>query len=282
MKCLNLGCGSRIHPAWTNLDLSPAGQGVIVHDLRRSIPFSGAFFDVVYCSHLLEHFSKADAKSLMKECYRVLRSGGILRVAVPDLEKIVRDYLRALELARAGSEEGAANYEWMMIELYDQAVRTHSGGEMLAYFRRKDIPNRAFVIDRCGSEAKSWMEGKDQDQGRGVPGSIQKVSVREAFQQIVRLLISRTRERLIEILLGNAYTAFQIGRFREGGEVHQWMYDEYSLGLLLKNCGFEGLIRRTPTESYIPEWADFHLDTGPDRTIHKPDSLFLEGLKPKR
>lgn len=95
MKLLNLGCGSRFHPAWVNIDTAPAEPSVVAHDLREGIPFPDAEFDAVYHSHVLEHFPKRSAGPFLAECLRVLRPGGILRVAVPDLERIARGYLEA-------------------------------------------------------------------------------------------------------------------------------------------------------------------------------------------
>jgi hypothetical protein len=73
--------------------------------------------------------------------------------------------------------------------------------------------------------------------------------------------------------------ALQIGRFRQSGEVHQWMYDSYSLSILLRNCGLEKIVNRTASESYIHDWGDFNLDTEPDGSIYKPDSLYMEAVK---
>jgi len=58
------------------------------------------------------------------------------------------------------------------------------------------------------------------------------------------------------------------------------MYDRYSLRLLLQRCGFTEITQRTATESGIPAWTSFHLDTAPDSTVYKPDSLYMEAIKP--
>jgi hypothetical protein len=83
----------------------------------------------------------------------------------------------------------------------------------------------------------------------------------------------------IEILLGKEYSVLQMGRFRQSGEVHQWMYDRYSLALLLEKCGLEKIVQRTATESCIPDWGNWNLDTEPDGTLYKPDSLYMEAIK---
>jgi ubiquinone/menaquinone biosynthesis C-methylase UbiE len=92
MRCLNLGCGSRFHPTWTNLDAISSNAAVRACDLNKGIPFPDNSFQVVYHSHVLEHFPKDKAFELMQECRRVLETGGVIRVAVPDLEQIVRMY----------------------------------------------------------------------------------------------------------------------------------------------------------------------------------------------
>src|SRR5580704_992300 len=85
MRALNLGCGDRFHPNWENLDFVPVDRTVKAHDLRRGIPYPDGCFDVVYHSHVLEHFSKVEAPQFLRECFRVLAPSGIIRVVVPDL-----------------------------------------------------------------------------------------------------------------------------------------------------------------------------------------------------
>ena len=136
MKLLNIGCGTRFHKDWINIDKFSHSKDVIPYDLKKGIPFPDHYFDVVYHSNLLEHFSKAGAFFLLKECLRVLTSGGIIRVAVPDLEEIARIYLESLEQSRKGSKEWEYNYEWILLEMYDQVARNKSGGEMLNYFSK--------------------------------------------------------------------------------------------------------------------------------------------------
>jgi hypothetical protein len=88
-------------------------------------------------------------------------------------------------------------------------------------------------------------------------------------------------ERLKAKLLGTEdYRALQIGKFRSQGEIHQWMYDRYSLARLLEQSGFSDAAQKTAFDSAIDNWKEFFLDAGPDGTVHKPDSLFMEAHKP--
>src|SRR5688500_5234468 len=87
---VNLGCGQRYHTDWTNIDVAPQGPGILKHDLSRNIPLPNESCAVVYHSAVLEHMRRSDALRFLKECWRILSPGGILRVAVPDLEKLCR------------------------------------------------------------------------------------------------------------------------------------------------------------------------------------------------
>jgi predicted SAM-dependent methyltransferase len=286
---LNLGCGLRFHPAWTNVDFVAADPSVIAHDLRKGVPFGDEQFDVVYHSHLLEHFPKGDAELFLKECRRVLKPGGLIRVAVPDLERAARVYLQALEAAEGGDAASRHDYDWMMLELYDQTVRERSGGEMAAYLLREEIPNKEFVIGRVGVEAERIIESA-RPSGEFVPAPQPPsrpplgVIVRRLYRFVRRPSFRREsgagrRESSIRRLLGDEYELLQLGRFRRGGEVHLWMYDRHSLARALGGAGFREPRVVGAAESRIPGWADYHLDTEPDGTTYKPDSLFMEAVK---
>jgi SAM-dependent methyltransferase len=277
MKYLNLGCGRRFHRAWTNVDFVSEDPQVIPHDLRKGIPFPDGSFEVVYHSHVLEHFSKPEAAFFLKECRRVLRPGGIVRVVVPDLEEIAKQYLALVEQGRVDSPQWVADYEWILLEMYDQTVRDRAGGGWWDYLSQEHIPNEAFVLARCGAEARAVIEAARQRRSNGarVSGGFDKTSAGGAASSLKR----RLRERVIKQLLGDEYRALETGRFRQSGEVHQWMYDRWSLRLLLQANGYERIEQRTAGVSYVPEWAGFHLDTEPDGTVYKPDSLFMEGIK---
>ena len=153
-RLLNFGCGEITHPAWTNLDASPVSPDVIAHDLRRRFPFADGTFDAVYGSHVLEHLEPAAAEKLLEDCFRILRPRGIVRIAVPDLESIVRLYASSLQGVLKGDQESEMRYDWLMLELYDQAVRKVSGGNMAVYMADKaDRKRSRFISERIGCEA---------------------------------------------------------------------------------------------------------------------------------
>ena len=118
---LHLGCGSHAVSGWVNVDgswsariakhpwltralrmlpIAPAGllqqtwsREILVHDVRKRLPFADASFDAIYASHLLEHLYLKEAEGLLADGYRLLRPGGVIRLVVPDLRTIVSRYI---------------------------------------------------------------------------------------------------------------------------------------------------------------------------------------------
>lgn len=109
---INIGCGTAVAEGWWNVDNSPTivlsrlkigkrllgvpdwPSNVHRHDVLKGLPFADGTVSCIYSSHTFEHFTFEQSLSLARECWRVLRPGGVLRIAVPDLELIIRDYQR--------------------------------------------------------------------------------------------------------------------------------------------------------------------------------------------
>ena len=272
MKYLNIGCGSyySTENTWTNLDFVSRDKHVIAHNLLKGIPFNDNSFDFVYHSHVLEHFSKQDGEKLIYECFRVLKPGGVLRVAVPDLEWIAKKYIFWLEkgVENPNDEILRANYNWMLIEMYDQTVRNSSGGEMAKYIFQEKIINEDFVYERIGEEGKELRNNYLQQRSQ-VPAA--KLTLKRIVSGIFHKLIN-----IAKLKKGSIYE--QIGRFRLGGEIHQWMYDRYSLTDLLTKSGFVQIIKTTAFDSYLTDWGKYNFDIV-QGSVRKPDSLFIEARK---
>jgi SAM-dependent methyltransferase len=284
MRYLNIGCGSRYHPAWTNLDIAPRGPGVLAHDASRGLPFADATFDVVYHSHVLEHVRRPEALPFLRDCRRVLKPGGVLRVAVPDLEQICRLYLDRLDKALAGSEASASDHEWLTLEMYDQAVREQSGGGMLAYLRQDPLPNEDFVLQRIGEEGREIVRHVRSRPGpparRGRRALVKEFVTLKWLPRLGREALQGVHRKLVALLLGQeGLKCLAVSRFRRAGEVHQWMYDRFALARLLRAAGYKDPLRQSATASRVPGWAGFHLDALADGTVVKPDSLFMEAIK---
>ncbi|MDZ7588749.1 MAG: methyltransferase domain-containing protein [Parasphingorhabdus sp.] len=91
---LNLGCWHRYIPGWVHVDLCDMPH--IDHKSAiDSLPmFDDASVDLIYSSHSFEYFDRQSAPRVLAEWHRVLKPGGLLRLAVPDFAALVEIYAR--------------------------------------------------------------------------------------------------------------------------------------------------------------------------------------------
>jgi hypothetical protein len=166
---------------------------------------------------------------------------------VPDLEQAARDYLDSLTALREGNIDDrdlVEQYEWATILLLDQMVRTRPGGEMLEWLRSH---RQSGFVQNMGGVIKSLA-----DSDEGTAGA----------------RIARRAARILG--LRNPLKT---------GELHRWMYDDISLGKLLKQAGFTDVKRVSHTESCIPGWENYYLDNNPDASAYMPGSIWMEAIK---
>jgi hypothetical protein len=143
--------------------------------------------------------------------------------------------------------------------MFDQMVRNEPGGEMRNYWRQDPLPAEEFIIERFGSQVINALE-MIRDPARS---NKYDFNVEDAE------------------LTGNYIEndALKIGQFRLSGEVHQWMYDSYSLGRLLMKAGFQEIRQCQANESSIKDFITYFLDLELNGSVRKPDSLFVEARK---
>jgi len=280
---LNVGCGEKYHKDWVNIDQYSDNPNVYACNLLKGIPFSDNMFEAVYLSEVLEHFTKKDAAALIRELYRVLKTNGIIRIVVPNLEDIAKTYLEFLNKNLSNpTEESMANYDWILLEMYDQVARNASGGEMAEFLRKPVIVNEQFVLDRIGYVGKNIRDCYLQEQ-KATKNWQTKFRMPEGlnpknWRKLLNLNYLRLKIVGLIAKLFRESKHLHVGRFRSGGENHYWMYDRYSLSRLLKECGFKEIKVKTPLDSDIPEWGKYELDIK-NGQIYDPKSLFMEAKK---
>jgi SAM-dependent methyltransferase len=94
VRRLQIGSGPNPFPGWLNTDLAPDTYpdhraNIVYLDATRRFPFEDGTFDFVFSEHQIEHISETAAVNMVQECFRVLRPGGRIRIATPDLAAIV-------------------------------------------------------------------------------------------------------------------------------------------------------------------------------------------------
>lgn len=89
---LHLGGGKRYLKGYIHIDLADYPHIDYRHDVRALPMFEDNSVSIIYTSHVLEYLDRLEVKEVLTEWYRVLNRGGILRLAVPDFEALVKVY----------------------------------------------------------------------------------------------------------------------------------------------------------------------------------------------
>jgi SAM-dependent methyltransferase len=106
-KLLNVGGGSKLiglPPQYAGvehllLDIDPAGEPDVVCDARQLATLQAGQFDIVYCSHNLEHYHRHDVPKVLAGFMHVLKPDGFAHIRVPDMEEVMRQAVeRKLDL----------------------------------------------------------------------------------------------------------------------------------------------------------------------------------------
>jgi predicted SAM-dependent methyltransferase len=90
---LHLGCGRNVLPGWLNSDYYPISEKVMFLDAARPFPFPDNSFDFVFSEHMIEHIPYTVGCAMLKECYRVMKPGGKIRISTPNLNFLIDLYL---------------------------------------------------------------------------------------------------------------------------------------------------------------------------------------------
>jgi len=110
---LHLGCGERYIPSFIHVDLADYPHIDYKHDILDLSMFEDNSIDLIYVCHVLEHFKRYEIERVLTEWYRVLKPCGILRVAVPDFEAIVKAYKKYMDIELImGLLYGGQDYEY--------------------------------------------------------------------------------------------------------------------------------------------------------------------------
>lgn len=85
---LHIGAAGNIIEEWLNADLKPRSEKVIFLDVTEAFPMKPCTFDYIFSEHLIEHLPYNAGRFMLKECYRVMKPGGRIRIATPDLVQL--------------------------------------------------------------------------------------------------------------------------------------------------------------------------------------------------
>lgn len=114
-KKLHLGCFNKKIYGFINVDIREDVDPDVVDDIFTLEKFEKNSVDLIYACHVLEHLSKKDALQALERWYEVLKTGGTVRIAVPNMEKVFAHYfyykdLDVLNSALWGSQRHPYDY----------------------------------------------------------------------------------------------------------------------------------------------------------------------------
>jgi SAM-dependent methyltransferase len=272
---VNLACGDTYMAGdgWINFDYVASSATVRKADLLGRLPLSEDSAALVYSSHFIEHIPRSDVPAFLRECLRVLRPGGVLRLVLPDLEEMARTYLAHRD---AGEHERA---DFLVLEMIDQCVRREPGGELGQLYRRLRAGSAqasemiAFVRERTGEDL-GGNHSIAESQG-GALGALAGRYVRGARH--------RLRGVWLRFWLTGLPAAFRAQNLSLAGvgERHHWLWDFHQLRQALEVAGFKAVERRTAGSSAIADFPFYPLDLDADGRPRKGvESMYVEARKP--
>jgi len=116
---LHIGCGKINAPEFINIDAQPLPHVHIVTDDITSLgDFDDESVDLVYMCHILEHIKRDGLIEVLTEIRRVLKKGGVLRISVPDFDRLIEVYnasgknIDSIHLQLMGGQDHAYNFHY--------------------------------------------------------------------------------------------------------------------------------------------------------------------------
>jgi SAM-dependent methyltransferase len=128
----------------------------ICHNLKKGIPFPSNSADGVYHSHLMEHIDRDAVLAFQTEIFRVLKPGGIQRLCIPDLERLICEYNKSLATANL-TREASVRHDIAVAGIFEQCVRRASAGANSRQGFRFWLEDLVLGDARARGETHQWM-----------------------------------------------------------------------------------------------------------------------------
>jgi len=145
---LNIGSFTNMyHYGWINVDAHDLDKWAKSFSFRfeksnvlKGLNYPSNSVDLILASHFLEHLDRSDGETFLKDCSRVLKSGGLIRLAVPDTVLICQRYLKGqikeFGQVNVGVEEASDDAEALFRLLFSGHGTLYDSKSLKATLRR--------------------------------------------------------------------------------------------------------------------------------------------------
>jgi predicted SAM-dependent methyltransferase len=99
-KSLHIGASNNILPGWLNTEIFLTHTPLVYLDATKRFPFADNALDYIMSEHMIEHIDYEAGLSMLRECFRVLRPNGRVRISTPDLQVLLALYCAEKTLAQ--------------------------------------------------------------------------------------------------------------------------------------------------------------------------------------
>jgi len=189
IRKLQLGSGPNFIDGWLCTDIAPSSDRVVRLDVTKPFPFDDGIFDYVFSEHLIEHISWHDGSLMLQECRRVLKPGGTIRIATPDLEVLIG------LLSRNGDPLNERYIQWITnkylhgINVYKAAFVINNAFRNWGHQFLYDNEVMEIAMQKAGfTNIRRFLSGESDDEHlRGIESHGKKVDENEmaAFETMV-------------------------------------------------------------------------------------------------
>jgi predicted SAM-dependent methyltransferase len=116
---INVGAGIKTVPGFINLDYDWHPGLEICWDVTKGLFFADNSASAIFSEHCLEHITRDECRRVLKELFRILEPGGVVRIIVPDAELYIQCYNEwrkkgDVTLPYASSASSASGYTPLM------------------------------------------------------------------------------------------------------------------------------------------------------------------------
>lgn len=173
LRKLHIGAQAHVLESWLNVDVYTGADGVAYMDATKPFPFANDTFDYVFSEHMIEHIDHGQGRFMLCECFRVLKPSGKIRIATPDMDRLLsldlsqglgKDYFD--RLVRPGFETGGIRIEPNVGYVLNYII--HEFGHQFVYNRATLLR----ILDESGFvHLGDYSPGQSDDEVfRGIEG----------------------------------------------------------------------------------------------------------------